>query len=129
MNRREAGLPGYGNRAPAAPAAPKDRREAGEALAALEQVLRLSERIAALADAGDVGEALRLDDERRALLASTRAGLEPFTLETRGMLRRIAELNDRSIGRLEHRLRALGRDMDMLATGKRAVRAYGQNRP
>ena len=40
------------------------------------------------------------------------------------MLRAIADLNARSIGRMEHRFRAKCRDMDMLAAGRRAVRAY-----
>jgi len=44
------------------------------------------------------------------------------------MLREIAQLNDRALGLLEHRKRAMGRDMDMLAVGRRAVRAYATTR-
>jgi hypothetical protein len=44
------------------------------------------------------------------------------------VLRDIADLNDRAIGHLEHRKRAMGRNMDMLAVGRRAVRAYSTMR-
>ena len=44
--------------------------------------------------------------------------------QSRSALREIAMLNDRALGFLEHRRRAKGRDMDMLAVGRRAVRAY-----
>jgi hypothetical protein len=44
------------------------------------------------------------------------------------MLREIAALNDRALGYLEHRRRAKGRDMDMLAVGRRALRAYSTTR-
>jgi len=124
MNRRAAALSLHEAAGPAA-AAPPSR---AAALAALARVLALSEEIERLADAGDVGAAMTLDGERRALLASARAALVPYDDGTLLMLRRICELNDRSIGRLEHRLRALGRDMDLLATGRRAVLAYGEHR-
>jgi hypothetical protein len=44
------------------------------------------------------------------------------------VLRTIADVNAQSLGRMEHRFRAKCRDMDILAAGRRALRAYGHNR-
>jgi hypothetical protein len=99
-----------------------------EALAALQRALDLSREIAAAADSGDVVQIVRLDAERLALLKSARRALHPLTPADRSMLRTIADLNARSIGRMEHRFRAKCRDMDMLAAGRRAVRAYAHHR-
>jgi len=44
------------------------------------------------------------------------------------LLREISQLNDRSIGSMEHRLRSKGRAMDMAAVGRRAVAAYSNTR-
>lgn len=129
MNRRAAGLSSHGA-APDAPAPQaKDRPAAGAELA---RALELSREIAHLADQGDVRQAVTLDAERRRLLASiraTRGAPDALTAAERALLKEIGELNDRSIGRLEHRLRAKCRDLDMLAVGRRAVRAYGHHRP
>jgi hypothetical protein len=76
----------------------------------------------------DVGRAAVLDLERRGLLKSARAALQPLDEKDRSMLDAITELNARSLGRMEHRFRAKCRDMDMLAAGRRAVRAYGNTR-
>jgi hypothetical protein len=99
-----------------------------EAVAALQRALELSQELSALADGGEVGEVLRLDAERLVLLKSARHALEPMTQEHRSVLRAIADLNVRSIGRMEHRFRARCRDMDMLAAGRRALRAYANTR-
>ena len=98
-----------------------------EALAALQRALELSQELVTAAESGEVGEVARLDAERLRLLKSARHVLHPMTPADRSMLRAIADLNARSIGRMEHRFRAKCRDMDMLAAGRRAVRAY--NRP
>jgi hypothetical protein len=99
-----------------------------EAERALDQALDLSQELAALADGGDVQELVRLDALRLGLLKSVRHALQPMTEKQRAVMREIAELNARSIGRMEHRFRAKCRDMDMLAAGRRAVRAYANTR-
>jgi hypothetical protein len=95
-----------------------------EATAALQRALQISHDLAAVADGGDLELTVSLDAERRQLLQSARAGLQPLDEKNRSVLREIAALNDRALGLLEHRRRAKGRDMDMLAVGRRAVRAY-----
>ncbi len=100
-----------------------------EAVAALRRVFELSQQLLAAADTGEAEHVIDLDAERLQLLKSARDALAPMTDEDRAMLREIADLNDRSLGRMEHRLRAKCRDMDMLAAGRRALRAYGNQRP
>jgi hypothetical protein len=99
-----------------------------EAVVALQRALELSQELMALADGGEVAEVVRLDAERRVLLQSARHALEPLSQELKHVLRAIADLNARSIGRMEHRFRAKCRDMDMLAAGRRALRAYAITR-
>jgi hypothetical protein len=98
------------------------------AVAALQRALDLSQQIVAAADSGDVQEIVRLDAERLRLLKSLRHDLPTMSPADRSTLRAIADLNARSIGRMEHRFRAKCRDMDMLAAGRRAVRAYVEHR-
>jgi hypothetical protein len=97
-------------------------------MSALQRALDLSREIVGAADGGDVGEIVRLDAERLRLLKSVRHALEPLSPADRSMLRTIADLNARSLGRMEHRFRAKCRDMDMLSAGQRAVRAYAHHR-
>lgn len=99
-----------------------------EAVAALNRALELSHELVAVADSGAVDDVLRLDAERLVLLKSARHALEPMSQEHRSVLRTIADLNARSIGRMEHRFRARCRDMDMLAAGRRARLAYANTR-
>jgi hypothetical protein len=99
-----------------------------QATAALERALGLSEQLAALADTGDVSQTVRLDAERRQLLKSARAALHPLDEQSRSILRNISLLNDRTLGLMEHRRRAKGREMDVAAVGRRAVAAYGRVR-
>jgi hypothetical protein len=99
-----------------------------EAVAALQRALELSQELVTMAESEDVSEVVRLDAERLRLLKSARHALHPLTSADRSMLRTIADLNARSIGRMEHRFRAKCRDMDMLAAGRRAVRAYAHHR-
>jgi hypothetical protein len=105
---------------------PPSSRE--DAAAALDRALELSHDIVALAENGSVDEVQRLDAERLGLLKSVRHALQPMNEKERSVLRTIADLNARSIGRMEHRFRAKCRDMDMLAAGRRAVRAYSNSR-
>jgi hypothetical protein len=95
-----------------------------QAVAALQRALEISRELAAVADTGDLGLTLSLDAERLQLLKSVRAALQPMDENNSAMLREITALNDRALGFLEHRRRAKGRDMDMVAVGKRALRAY-----
>ena len=99
-----------------------------ETAAALQRALDLSREIVAAAEGGDVEEILRLDAERLRLLKSLRQTMPTLSPADRSMLRVIADLNARSIGRMEHRFRAKCRDMDMLVAGRRAVRAYAHHR-
>lgn len=99
-----------------------------EAESALQRALELSQQLMTVAESGDVGEVVRLDAERLRLLKSVRHVLQPLSPADRSMLRAIADLNARSLGRMEHRFRAKCRDMDMLTAGRRAVRAYAHHR-
>ena len=99
---------------------------AGPAIAAA--ALELSHELLQLADTGEAERLRSLDAERRRLLESVRAAARSLD-EGELVLREIADLNARSLGRMEHRFRAKCRDMDMLAAGRRALRAYGHNPP
>ena len=99
-----------------------------EAVTALQRALELSQELMAVAESGDVGEIVRLDAERLRLVKSVRHVLQPLSPADRSMLRAIADLNARSLGRMEHRFRAKCRDLDMLTAGRRAVRAYAHHR-
>lgn len=94
------------------------------AAAALQRALEISRELAALAEGGDLSLTVSLDAERLQLLKSSRAAMHPLDEKSRSVLQEIAALNDRALGFLEHRRRAKGRDMDMLAVGRRALRAY-----
>lgn len=94
------------------------------ASAALQRALDISRELAALAESGDLSLTMSLDAERLQLLKSVRAAMHPLDEQSRSVLQEIAALNDRALGFLEHRRRAKGRDMDMLAVGRRALRAY-----
>ena len=102
------------------------RRE--DAAAALRGALALSHEIFAVAESGDVDRVRSLDAERRRLLKSVRDVARSLDEGELSVLRTIADVNAQSLGRMEHRFRAKCRDMDMLAAGRRALRAYGHNR-
>jgi hypothetical protein len=95
-----------------------------QAVAALQRALEISRELAAVADTGDLRLTVSLDAERLQLLKSVRAALQPMDEKHFAVLREITALNDRALGFLEHRRRAKGRDMDMVAVGKRALLAY-----
>jgi hypothetical protein len=107
--------------------APGGRRE--EAAASLHRALEISEELLQVAERGEVERVISLDAERRRLIQSARQALMPMNDEDRAVLRQIADLNAESLGRMEHRFRAKCRDMDMLAAGRRALRAYSNHRP
>ncbi len=99
------------------------------AAGALQSALEISRELLELADRGEVERVISLDAERLRLLKSARQALTPMTEKDRAVLRQIADLNAQSLGRMEHRFRAKCRDMDMLAAGRRALRAYSNQRP
>lgn len=99
-----------------------------QAVSRLRRALHLSEQIAALADGGDVSQIVGLDAERLQLLKSARSALGSFDEQSRSIAGQITALNDHTLGLLEHRRRAKGREMDMAAVGRRAVAAYGRVR-
>ena len=99
-----------------------------QAASALQRVLELSRQVLEAAEGGEAERVISLDAERLRLLESLRLDPTPMDERKRALLRQIADLNDRSLGRMEHCLRAKCRDMDMLATGRRALRAYSNHR-
>jgi hypothetical protein len=100
-----------------------------EASAALERALELSRQLLEVAENGEAEHVIRLDAERLGLIKSARHALTPMTDKDRAVIRQITDLNAQSLGRMEHRFRAKCRDMDMLAAGRRALRAYANHRP
>jgi hypothetical protein len=99
-----------------------------QAIELLQRALRLSEQIAALADGGDASQIVRLDAERLQLLESARTALRSLDEQSQSIVGQIAVLNDRTLGLMEHRRRAKGREIDIAAVGRRAVAAYGRVR-
>jgi hypothetical protein len=100
-----------------------------EASAALERALELSRQLLQAAESGHAEQVSRLDAERLVLVKSARHALTPMTDKDRAVIRQITDLNAQSLGRMEHRFRAKCRDLDMLAAGRRAIRAYSNHRP
>jgi hypothetical protein len=96
--------------------------------AGLARALALSQEMYAAAEAANLAALESLDAERLQLLKSFRLGAKQVAAADRAMLQQISQLNDRTIGLLEHQRRAKGRDMDLAAVGRRAVAAYSMNR-
>ena len=95
---------------------------------ALRRALELSRELKAVADQGDAQAAMRLDAERLELLKFARQGASAPDADERLMLQEIAQLNDESLGLLEHLRRSKGRQLDMVAVGRRALIAYSSTR-
>jgi hypothetical protein len=100
----------------------------GKINAGLARALALSHEMHAAAEAANLTLLEPLDAERLELLKSFRLATKQVAAADRALLQQIAQLNDRTIGLLEHHRRAKGRDMDLAAVGRRAVAAYGMNR-
>lgn len=94
----------------------------------LERALTLSRELAAAADRGNLAALAHLDAERLRLLKSFRAGNAGVDGRSRFLLQAIAQLNDQTIGLVEHHRRIKGREMDLAAVGRRAVFAYSTTR-
>jgi hypothetical protein len=95
--------------------------------ALLLRALTLSQDMFADADKADFNSVARLDAERLALLKSFRAQARHVAAADRAVLQQISQLNDRTLGLLEHHRRSKGREMDMAAVGRRAVVAYSSH--
>jgi hypothetical protein len=95
---------------------------------ALVRALAISNELFTAAEKGNLESVTSLDAERLQLLKSFRRSVRQIASADRAMLRQIAQLNDRTIGLLEHQKRSKGREMDMAAVGRRAVSAYTNTR-
>jgi len=69
-----------------------------------------------------------LDAERLELLKLFRLEVRHVNAADRALVQQISQLNDRTIGLLEHHRRTKGREMDLAAVGRRAVVAYSSIR-
>jgi hypothetical protein len=101
----------------------------GAAGDALRRAVDLSRELKAAADKGDMQSAMRLDVARLELLKfARREAAGAIGADERQMLKEIAQLNDESLGLLEHLRRSKGRQLDMAAVGRRALIAYSSTR-
>ena len=101
--------------------------EVADRAAELARLLELTRDLRHDFERADWDRAAEIEAERRAVIERvfderpTAAELPQFT----AMLREIVRLNDELIGLAEHRRRALARELDLLAVGREASRAYG----
>ena len=90
------------------------------------QLLKLTEALKGHLERAEWGAAAELELERRGLVervfdvAPAPAELPVLT----ATLREVVRINDELIGLAEHRRRAIARDLDLLAVGRDASRAY-----
>jgi hypothetical protein len=95
-----------------------------QANASLVRALALSQYMLADADKADFASVALLDAERLQLLKAFRLQSRHVAPADQALLQQISQLNDRTLGLLEHHRRSKGREMDMAAVGRRAVAAY-----
>jgi predicted nucleic acid-binding protein len=101
----------------------------GAATDALLRAVDLSRELKAAADQGDTQSAMRLDVARLELLKFARhEAAGALGADERRLLQEIAQLNDESLGLLEHLRRSKARQLDMVAVGRRALVAYSSTR-
>jgi hypothetical protein len=93
----------------------------------LLRALTLSQEMFVVADKADFNSVARLDAERLQLLQSFRLRARQVAPADQALLQQISQLNDRTLGLLEHHRRSKGREMDMAAVGRRAVAAYSSH--
>jgi hypothetical protein len=96
--------------------------------ASLLRALAVSTQMFDAAEKNDFHNVAVLDAERLQLLKSFKIEAKHVDAASRALLQQISELNDRTIGLLEHQRRSKGREMDMAAIGRRAVTAYSHTR-
>jgi predicted MarR family transcription regulator len=94
----------------------------------LARALALSQEMLAAAEQANLQSLELLDAERLELLKSFRLEVKQVNAADRALLEQISQINDQTIGLLEHQRRGKGRDMDMAAVGRRAVAAYSSIR-
>jgi hypothetical protein len=89
-------------------------------------LLQLTEALKAKLEGADWGAAAELELERRRIVErvfETAPAAAELPLLT-ATLREVVRLNDELIGLAEHRRRAIARELDLLAVGRDAQRAY-----
>jgi len=94
------------------------------------RLLQLTERLKGHLERAEWGAAAELELERRSLVEHV-FDVAPAATELpvlTATLREVVRINDELIGLAEHRRRAIARDLDMLAVGRDASRAYGEVR-
>jgi hypothetical protein len=94
----------------------------------LARALAISHEMFEAADKGNLQIVPALDLERMDLLKFFRNSTAQPTAADRLLLAQIAQLNDRTLGLVEHQRRSKGRDLDIAAVGRRAVAAYSSHR-
>ena len=94
----------------------------------LARALAISHEMFAAAEQGNLQSVAALDLERMDLLKFFRDSTPQPTTADRLLLAQIAQLNDRTLGLVEHQRRSKGRDLDIAAVGRRAVAAYSSHR-
>ncbi|MDP9009525.1 MAG: hypothetical protein M3N91_12615 [Pseudomonadota bacterium] len=94
----------------------------------LVRAVALSHEMHAAAEQANLRSLELLDAERLELLKSFWLETKQADAADRALLEQISQMNDRTIGLLEHQRRSKGRDMDMAAVGRRAVAAYSNIR-
>jgi hypothetical protein len=94
----------------------------------LLRALALSHEMFAAAEQTNLRCLELLDAERLELLKSFWRETKRADAADRALLEQISQINDRTIGLLEHQRRSKGRDIDMAAVGRRAVTAYSNIR-
>jgi hypothetical protein len=102
--------------------------KAGKTNSGLARALALSQEMLAAAEQANLQTLELLDAERLELLKSFRLDTKHVDAADRALLQQISQMNDRTIGLLEHQRRSRGRDLDMAAVGRRAVAAYSSIR-
>jgi hypothetical protein len=94
----------------------------------LATALALSQEMLGAAEAADFKAVEALDAKRLDLLKAFRREVARIEVADRALLEQVGQLNDRTIGLVEHHRRRKGREMDMAAVGRRAVAAYAGGR-
>ena len=95
----------------------------------LARALAISQEMLDAVEKGNFQSLEPLDLERMDLLKFFRNSTTQMTAADHALLQQITQMNDRTIGLLEHQRRSKGRDLDMAAVGRRAVAAYSSHRP
>jgi len=102
-----------------------DEMSAGR-VAEFGQLLRLTETLKSHLERGEWGAAAAIELERRGLVErvfEVAPGAKELPVLT-ATLREVVRINDELIGLAEHQRRAIARELDLLAVGREASRAY-----